>query len=118
MIKITASIFLLVLGNTSVFAQVKAPVSRAREISDPGLAASIKRGNTVYTANCLSCHQADGGGVPDLNPPLIQTSYVLGNKYSLIKILLSRIHKLQNQLGALSTQNAYLQFVPRLRAGT
>ena len=36
---------------------------------------------------------ADGGGVPNLNPPLIQTSYVLGDKYSLIKIVLNGFQK-------------------------
>lgn len=33
---------------------------------------------------CLACHQADGSGVPRLNPPLINTSYVLGDKAKLI----------------------------------
>lgn len=49
---------------------------------------SIKRGKTVYDKVCLSCHMADGGGVPHLNPPLIQTSYVLGDKNKLIGIVL------------------------------
>ena len=37
-------------------------------------------GEKVYKKYCISCHQADGGGVPHLNPPLINTSYVLGEK--------------------------------------
>jgi len=41
---------------------------------------SVARGKIVYAANCLACHQADGSGVPNLNPPLIQTSWVLGPK--------------------------------------
>jgi len=43
----------------------------------------------VYEANCLACHQADGGGVPMLAPPLIKTSYVLGDKSRLISIVLN-----------------------------
>jgi mono/diheme cytochrome c family protein len=50
--------------------------------------ASIARGKIVYTNICLACHMADGGGVPNMNPPLSKTTYVLGNKAALIKIVL------------------------------
>jgi mono/diheme cytochrome c family protein len=50
--------------------------------------ASVKRGEKVYTKVCMPCHMADGGGVPNMNPPLIQTSYVLGDKPKLIGIVL------------------------------
>ncbi|MDE3124735.1 MAG: cytochrome c [Bacteroidota bacterium] len=53
-----------------------------------GIKASIQRGEKVYNKVCLPCHMADGGGVPNMNPPLIQTSYVLGNKTTLISIVL------------------------------
>ena len=46
-------------------------------------------GEIVYKKYCISCHQADGGGVPNMSPPLIQTSYVLGEKEPLIKIVLN-----------------------------
>lgn len=46
-------------------------------------------GKALYMQYCLSCHQADGGGVPNMNPPLIKTSYVLGDKVQLSKILLN-----------------------------
>jgi len=52
------------------------------------VALSIARGKSVYTAHCLSCHQADGGGVPNLNPPLDQTKWVLGDKHALIQWVL------------------------------
>lgn len=42
------------------------------------------KGKEIYTQYCLSCHQPDGDGVPNLNPPLINTSYVLGDKTKLI----------------------------------
>ncbi len=47
-----------------------------------------QRGSAVYKQYCLTCHQADGGGVPRMNPPLIQTSYVTGDKAKLIKWVL------------------------------
>jgi mono/diheme cytochrome c family protein len=46
-------------------------------------------GETIYKKYCISCHQADGGGVPNMSPPLIKTSYVLGEKETLIKIVLN-----------------------------
>ncbi len=42
------------------------------------------KGKEIYTQFCLSCHQPDGDGVPNLNPPLINTSYVIGDKKKLI----------------------------------
>jgi mono/diheme cytochrome c family protein len=52
-------------------------------------AQAMARGKVLYNTHCLSCHQADGGGVPNLNPPLIKTSYVTGNKSHLIDIILN-----------------------------
>lgn len=54
----------------------------------PASKASIEAGKVVYTESCVTCHQADGGGVGNLNPPLIKTSYVLGDKPLLINIIL------------------------------
>ncbi len=50
-------------------------------------------GEKVYKQFCISCHQADGGGVPNMNPPLINTTYVLGNKERLIKIILKGLNE-------------------------
>lgn len=57
--------------------------------SQPGIQKSIASGAKVYKKYCISCHQADGGGVPNMNPPLIQTSFVLGDKEKLINIILN-----------------------------
>ena len=50
--------------------------------------ATMERGKKVYNAYCITCHQADGGGVPQLNPPLEKTSYVSGSKTKLIQVIL------------------------------
>jgi len=50
-------------------------------------------GATVYQQYCMSCHQADGGGVPRMTPPLISTSYVTGDKKRLITILLQGLNE-------------------------
>lgn len=52
-------------------------------------AAVMSRGKGVYTTHCLSCHQADGYGVPNLNPPLAETDWVSGDKVRLIGVLLN-----------------------------
>ena len=49
---------------------------------------TMTRGKKVYDLYCITCHQADGGGVPGLNPPLEKTSYVSGSKTRLIRIVL------------------------------
>ncbi|MBD0278510.1 MAG: cytochrome c [Flavisolibacter sp.] len=51
-------------------------------------AASMERGKQVYQLYCLTCHQADGSGVPNLNPPIVKTKWVLGNKTPLIQMVL------------------------------
>ena len=49
---------------------------------------AINRGKLVYGVNCLACHQADGYGVGNLNPPLANVGWVTGNKSTLIQMLL------------------------------
>lgn len=49
----------------------------------------MQRGKNVFETYCLTCHQEDGTGVPKLNPPLIKTSYVTGDKKKIITWVLS-----------------------------
>ncbi|WP_227009006.1 c-type cytochrome [Christiangramia fulva] len=51
--------------------------------------AAQEEGKAIFTQYCVTCHQANGSGVPNLNPPLKQTEYVLGEKDRLIGILLN-----------------------------
>lgn len=50
---------------------------------------SLAKGKLVFEKYCLTCHQADGSGVPNLNPPLIKTSFVLGDKKKLAAIVIN-----------------------------
>lgn len=70
--------------SVSVVAQVKKPVKQ----TTVSVTASLARGKILYKEICATCHQADGSGVPRMNPPLIKTTYVLGDKTKLIKVLL------------------------------
>jgi mono/diheme cytochrome c family protein len=88
LLKYPILIFLFLVGfNHIIEAQTKPKVNgKSGQI---GLKSSIARGKVVYTNICLACHMSDGNGVPTMNPPLIKTSYVLGDKSALIKIVLN-----------------------------
>ena len=88
LLKYPILIFFLILGlNFKLQAQTK--IKTNSKPSKSGLKSSITRGKVVYMNVCLACHMADGNGVPTMNPPLIKTSYVLGDKTALIKIVLN-----------------------------
>jgi mono/diheme cytochrome c family protein len=71
-----------------LIAQVK---TRAKTRMKPAtsLAAAMANGKSIYLNHCLTCHQVDGGGVPNMNPPLIKTSYITGDNARLIKVVLN-----------------------------
>jgi mono/diheme cytochrome c family protein len=85
--KIKITVLILALSSLSIatHAQVKRKQTPRSAVS--GI--SVTNGKIVYTSVCLPCHMADGGGVQNMNPPLVKTSYVLGDKATLIKIVLN-----------------------------
>lgn len=62
-------------------------------VAQDGLKTSIERGKKVYENTCLACHQINGGGVPGMNPPLKKTKWVLGDKKTLIGMVLKGLDK-------------------------
>jgi mono/diheme cytochrome c family protein len=51
-------------------------------------AQNMANGKKIYETRCLVCHQADGGGVPNMNAPLDAASNVVGNDIArLVKII-------------------------------
>lgn len=76
---------LLCLSFSAAIAQTKKPAAKPATKS---VAATKSPGQLVYEQNCLTCHQANGSGVPNLNPPLRGTDWVLGDKTRLINVLL------------------------------
>jgi cytochrome c oxidase subunit 2 len=57
------------------------------------LAELKSRGEKVYAANCVACHQASGKGVPPAFPPLDGSKVVLGPKDGQIDTVLNGVVK-------------------------
>jgi mono/diheme cytochrome c family protein len=51
-----------------------------------------QRGKKIYEQTCMPCHQADGSGVPGMNPPLLKSAYVGGAPNKLIGIVLNGLN--------------------------
>lgn len=45
----------------------------------------IQRGQTVFTTNCMACHQSTGLGIPNVFPPLAQSDFLNKDKIRAIK---------------------------------
>ena len=57
-------------------------------ITVTGNAQNKVNGKKIYETRCLVCHQSDGGGVPNMNPPLDGASNVIGKDITrLVKII-------------------------------
>jgi len=56
--------------------------------SSKTVAQNLGNGKKIYETRCLVCHQADGGGVPNMNAPLDGASNVVGNDIArMVKII-------------------------------
>ena len=57
-------------------------------LSQWGNAQNKVNGKKIYETRCLVCHQSDGGGVPNMNPPLDGATNVNGKDIArLVKII-------------------------------
>ena len=74
---------------------------------------AYKRGRGLYRtrAACIGCHGEDGGGMPNLGPPLDESEWVLGEPERLAKILL---HGLKGPITVAGTEYAPQAAMPGL----
>ena len=89
---LTGSLFVMatvLMSQTTKPAAAKSATAKPAAAAPGGMAASITRGKQVYLEQCLACHQADALGVSGMNPPLVKTKFVLGDKATLVKIVLN-----------------------------
>lgn len=70
-------------SKTEIQTVTKSPLKKAEADLPPYMA----KGRKVYRQVCLTCHQANGGGVSGLNPPLAKTDNVLGDKNRMLEII-------------------------------
>ncbi len=49
---------------------------------------SVERGKEVYTAQCMSCHQANGEGLSGVFPPLAGSDHLTKDQHKSISIIL------------------------------
>lgn len=85
MAKVAFNIMKIIL---TFFACLTVSFSTAQSKKPAAKPAPKPAGQLVYEQNCLTCHQANGSGVPNLNPPLRETDWVLGDKTRLINVVL------------------------------
>ncbi|WP_353139670.1 cytochrome c [Pseudopedobacter sp.] len=81
------------LTNLLVLAQHKKPLPTQNTATVKNFKKSFDSGKALYTQHCMVCHQEDGNGVPNLNPPIRKTDYVNGDKTRLINILLNGLNE-------------------------
>jgi len=80
-------VVLTMLGAVVVCLNIR-PTLAAATGSGPG-PTTMQRGQKVYEQTCLTCHQADAGGVQGMTPPLQKSPYVQGPAVNLIGIVLN-----------------------------
>lgn len=93
LLPIAALLLIVIAGSSKAQKKQTRPAASPHSAIAPnkapggGLASSMTNGKAIYTKYCLTCHQVDGYGVQNMNPPLIKTTYVLGDKTTLVSIL-------------------------------
>ena len=51
---------------------------------------ALSSGQQVYTSYCVTCHQANGQGIPGAFPPLTETEWTTGDEGRLIRLVYLR----------------------------
>ena len=72
---------LLILGTARCGGEAATPQTPAARFA--------QLGERVYGSYCITCHQANGQGLPGTFPPLRQTTWVEGDKGRLIRLTLN-----------------------------
>jgi len=97
-------IFSILFAFSFVSCQNSSPNKKVEAVSTEQLSAAISKnlstqpiekelpGKSVYTKNCLTCHQSDGSGVPNMYPPLGPGSWVEKDPKELTAIMMKGLN--------------------------
>jgi mono/diheme cytochrome c family protein len=66
-----------------------AAVFAGASLAAAGSAGEPASGQLLYNKHCLSCHQADGGGVPNMQPAIAGGTWVKGDARALAMFVMS-----------------------------
>jgi mono/diheme cytochrome c family protein len=83
-------VIIMMLGAVVVCLNIRPTLAEAT-VNDPG-PGTVQRGQKIYEQTCLTCHQADAGGVPGMTPPLQKSPYVQGPATKVINIVLNGLN--------------------------
>ncbi|HEX2862845.1 MAG TPA: cytochrome c [Lacunisphaera sp.] len=67
-----------------------APPSQAEAEPAPPSPATLKPGEQIFNSTCATCHMADGGGVPHLQPSIIGSAWISNPDPQLLLSLILR----------------------------
>jgi mono/diheme cytochrome c family protein len=81
------AVLMLALAMAGCARSAHGPTSAAASAAAAHNPASASDGAVVYLANCSSCHQTNGEGVPGAFPPLADNPTVTGNPVAVITIV-------------------------------
>jgi len=71
--------------------ETKAPEAQAPEALEQS--SELQKGETLYRTYCLACHQANGGGVPNMQPALVGSALLKGDKDALVSFVLTAMRE-------------------------
>lgn len=71
-----------------VLATAAVPAGLASDTA-PATAAAEDPGKTLYARHCLACHQADGYGVPNMQPAIVGGTWVTGDARALAMFVMT-----------------------------
>jgi mono/diheme cytochrome c family protein len=83
-------VVITMLGAVVVCLNIRPTLAEAAR-GGPGPSA-MQRGQKIYEQTCLTCHQADAGGVPGMTPPLQKSPYVQGPAVKVIGIVMNGLN--------------------------
>jgi len=79
----------MALGGRMAAILLGACLSTAVVAAEPATTDTRPPGQRLYGVHCLACHQADGGGVPNMQPPIIGGTWVKGDARALALFVMS-----------------------------